>query len=215
MTIRPERYRDAPICSDPGSPLPGDAYYNDEDVCFDCSPPDSSCDESCIFNDYETSSDEGSDVDLILLGSVPDTPGNGDSGVSTVSEERSSDLSFKCRGECDPFGTQLYRDEAAWLSSSSTRSNITPQNNELAIMTPERDAEAWLDDTSSYDGDNGDVLVGLLNGFVDAANISRNARQLSRLQKLMWLTSGSTICLDQPSESHQDHHHLLGRDRNP
>lgn len=166
MPIPPERYRDTPIYSDLGSPLLGRAHYSHEHVCFNCSPPGSSCNESCIFNGYETSSDEGSDVDLIWLNSVPDNAGTGDSSVSTVSEERSSDLSFKCRGESDPLGTQLYRDEAAWLSSSSPRSNTALQNGGLAVMTPEHDVESWLIDTSSYDGDNDDVLVSFLRVLV-------------------------------------------------
>lgn len=186
VKIHPERYRDTPIYSDPGSPIPGRAYYTDDDVCFNCSPPGSPCNESCIFNEYEeTYSDEGSDAGSVRFGSIPETSGYTDSRASTASGERNSDLSFKCRGESDTAGTSLFRDEAAWLSSSSPcRSQHTLQPTTLVAMPPVRDSQGWLDDTSSYDGDNDDVFVGCWNRYLGiAANSLRNVLLLLRRRK--------------------------------
>lgn len=162
MTIRPEQYRDTPIYTEAGSPMMGRAYYTDYEVCFSCSPPGSSCgDESFLFHEDESSSDEGY-VCGDWLKSVPENFVAGGSRTSTVETcARDSDLSFKCQGELTPLGTQLFRDEAAWLSSSSPpqpRYNPSIHTSENARV-PVRDAETWLDDASSYDGDDDDILV--------------------------------------------------------
>jgi hypothetical protein len=165
MAIRPEQYRDTPIYTEPGSPLMGRAYYTDDDVCFSCSPPGSYCGDPYIVHEYESSSDGGYACGEWLR-SVPENFVAGGSGNSTDGT-RDSDLSFKCQGESSPFETPLFRDEAAWLSSSSPprgKFNRTANDEGEVItpITPEYGAEGWLDDASSYDGDDDDILVSLL-----------------------------------------------------
>jgi hypothetical protein len=50
---QPKRRRDTPIYTEPGTPLPSPAYYMNNDVCGQCSPAGSVCDEACIINEYD------------------------------------------------------------------------------------------------------------------------------------------------------------------
>jgi hypothetical protein len=153
MTIRPEKYRDTPIYTEPGSPLLGRAYYTDDDACFACSPG-SSCDENCIFNEYESSSDEASEGGD-WFASLPEHFGEGGSGAASERKQSTtSDMSFKCREEPQDYATPLFRNEAAWLSSSSPpRAKGQPSNKNDEVSSPRRNS-TWLDDTSSCDGDD-------------------------------------------------------------
>lgn len=47
-----QSHRDTPIYNEPGSPLPGRAYYSDEDLCINCSSSALDCDDGCEFRDY-------------------------------------------------------------------------------------------------------------------------------------------------------------------
>jgi len=137
MTIRPNLYRDTPIYTEPGSPLLGRAYYTDEDVCFNCSPPGSSCDESCIFHDYESSSE------AITKDEVWGRQSEGGSAAPKMKDViRSSELSFKCLGESPSYSNSLFRNEGAWLSSSRKGSKSEPP---LSAMVENR--ESWLNDS--------------------------------------------------------------------
>lgn len=163
MSIRPRKYRDTPIYTEAGSPMMCRAYYTDEEVCFGCSPGNSSCDESFTFHDYDSSSDESHRCGEWLR-SVPEGIVGGGSRPSTGSFDgtRDSDMSFKCRGEYQSAETPLFRDEAAWLSSSSpVRSLSNARSDEFAkVPALGHGAEGgWLDDASSYDGDDDDILV--------------------------------------------------------
>ncbi len=62
---RAQPYRDMPIYNEPGSPLPGRAYYTNDDICFNCSPPGSICDAACIFHDYDNVK-KAEDMDEII-----------------------------------------------------------------------------------------------------------------------------------------------------
>lgn len=171
MSIRPGKYRDTPIYTAAGSPMMCRAYYIDEEVCFGCSPGNSSCDESFSFQDYDSSSDEGYRCGEWLR-SVPEGIVGGGSRPSTGSVDgtRDSDMSFKCRGEYDSAETPLFRDEAAWLSSSSpARSLSNARSNEPGEVAPMgHGAEGWLDDASSYDGDDDDILVSASNSQISS-----------------------------------------------
>lgn len=46
-------YREAPIYLNPGSPMPSRAYLSDEELCHQCQPKGSECDELCILSEYE------------------------------------------------------------------------------------------------------------------------------------------------------------------
>lgn len=157
MTMRPEKYRDTPIYTEPGSPLLGRAYYTDDDACFACSPG-SSCDENCIFHEYESSSDEASEGGD-WFASLPEHFGEGSSGATSQRKQSTtSDMSFQCRGEPHHYATPLFRNEAAWLSSSSPpRPKGQPSDKHPVLSSPERNS-TWLDDTSSCDGDD-EVVV--------------------------------------------------------
>lgn len=49
---RSQQYRDTPIYSEPGSPIPSRAYFSDDDVCFNFSQPGSISDEEGIIQDF-------------------------------------------------------------------------------------------------------------------------------------------------------------------
>lgn len=49
---RSQQYRDTPIYSEPGSPVPSRAYFSENDVCFNCSQPGSICDADELIQDF-------------------------------------------------------------------------------------------------------------------------------------------------------------------
>jgi hypothetical protein len=157
IKIRPDKYRDTPFYTEVGSPVPGRAYHFDDDVCLSCSPTGSSCDESCIFQDYASSSDSDyeSDEDTSYHGLGFDF---GAVEPQKCPRPKSSDLSFKCRGVASSCSTSMFPDEAAWLSSSIPRTNITATESLLHLPLKhnsiDRDAEGWLSEASSCEDDD-------------------------------------------------------------
>lgn len=49
---RSQQYRDTPIYSQPGSPIPSRAYFSDDDMSFNCSLPGSICDADRVIQDF-------------------------------------------------------------------------------------------------------------------------------------------------------------------
>lgn len=163
--IRPGQYRDTPVYTEPGSPLFGRAYYTDQDVCFSCSPPGSSCNEACIIHEYESLNEESdSDGEAWFTDGFDEEPSVvTPKQTKSQDDSRRSDLSFQCMGEDRPFRNCLFPDEAAWLSSSrenSPRSKSLPQI--PADMPVDYEADGWLSDSSSCCEDESDVFVSVI-----------------------------------------------------
>ena len=179
MNIRPEKYRDIPYCTEPGSPLLGLPYYADKDTRVDYSVTA----ENSNINNNQSSNDESFNRGLGELTEPGDLRETEERDVS-----RSSEMSFKCLGEA------LFYDEAAWLGSSSNRWNrlnsdclphVPSQN-----MPSSYDFEDWLSDStkSSYCEDEGDVLVCLIQTLEEHADISRRKLPCWLLPKHTLLT---------------------------
>ncbi|KAH7333049.1 hypothetical protein BKA65DRAFT_38849 [Rhexocercosporidium sp. MPI-PUGE-AT-0058] len=154
LSLLPPRssQRDTPIYTEPGSPLPGRAYYTSEDICFNSSQ---TCNEGSAFHglghaEFRKLEDEVDDEVV--------TQSNALDAIdfrrrSYVSQPRSSGLSFQCSGE------ELFPSEAAWLNSPLP---ILPNSQNVrrrsALRGPlERNVESWLSDTASEMDE--DVLV--------------------------------------------------------
>jgi hypothetical protein len=173
IKIRPQTYRDTPYYHEVGSPKqPDHAYYSYKDLCLSCSPTGSSCDETCIIHEYESSKEEDSSSDedsnngddwynglaMKLRDSIITTPEDARSQGAT-----SSNLSFKCRGESITSiasEASSLPDEASWLNSASmTPADSTPITSPIKRSTLERDMEGWLSDSSSCCDESDDILV--------------------------------------------------------
>jgi len=165
MTIRPQKYRDTPIYTEPGSPVPGRAYYTDEEKCFTCTSPGSSCDEACIIREYEsfdeTSSDQGSDDDIDDLRDTVRA-----SALKMKARSRDSDLSFKCLGQPNHMDS-LYND-TQWLRSPLNRWNHPASDSlphlladDLNRRSSAFDPEEWISDSTrnSYYESGDDFFV--------------------------------------------------------
>lgn len=179
------KYRDTPVYTEVGSPQPDQAYFTKQDVCSSCSPTGSSCDESCIIHEYE--SDISTDEESSNGETAEDEWANGlavtfDKDLPAVSNDdkelrtRISDLSFKCRGETNAFGTNTFPDEASWLSGTAPSFLCTiPRRNSARLVAKRKstcsvyfrqsnhspnvaisdhDAEGWLSDSSSCDDED-------------------------------------------------------------
>ncbi|KAL5330509.1 hypothetical protein ACEPPN_000026 [Leptodophora sp. 'Broadleaf-Isolate-01'] len=162
LSLLPRRssQRDTPIYNEPGSPLPGRAYYTSDDLCFNCSPPGSPCNEGCISHslahaEAESELDDEDDADRSQVASQSNALDAGNfRRRSYVSEApRGSGLSFQCSGE------KLFPSEAAWLSSplpDSPKSQLVHRRSTIKLPL-ERDVESWLSDTASEMGE--DILA--------------------------------------------------------
>ncbi|KAE8443689.1 hypothetical protein EG329_001461 [Mollisiaceae sp. DMI_Dod_QoI] len=143
---RSQQYRDTPIYSQPGSPIPSRAYFSEDDVGFNCSQPESISEEDSIISlkDYNTEADNHNYREVEQFACSP-------TGVSQdpciIPPPRWSELSFQCSGEV------LYEDESAWLRSPMSK-NSSANDTILAVDVrdedfAERTVESWLSDTSS------------------------------------------------------------------
>lgn len=101
--LHPTRYRETPIYSEPGSPMPTRAYFPDENSYRQCPDSDSVCDELCILSDYEDAEtpDSGSQVSFLDCAETFDNMCNASAETSPTSfaSSRISELSIKCQGE--------------------------------------------------------------------------------------------------------------------
>lgn len=181
---RSRQYRDTPIYSEPGSPVPSRAYFSDDDVGFHCSQPRSICEADSIIQDFinlkeaETIDDEEEEVSHhILIPNTlnPFTDRNQDRAEGTpctvkcisrkpsaTQTPRWSELSFQCSGE------PLYENESIWLRSPMRKANSAKER--LAVDGgggdyAERTVESWLSDTSSSFEHEDEILVSPLTLF--------------------------------------------------
>jgi len=151
-----QSHRDTPIYNEPGSPLPGRAYYSDEDLCINCSSSALDCDDGCEFRDYNDAGNQERENEFDdEFARSPDAIDGADyRRRSHVSDAlRSSGMSFQCSGET------LVPSEAAWLSSSlpnSPESRLARRRSNLRVPL-ERNVESWLSHTASELGE--DVLA--------------------------------------------------------
>jgi hypothetical protein len=167
LTIRPQQYRDSPICYEPGSPLPKSPT---ESLHFHYSPP-SSCsntEDECSSPNTELDEQYETMVSASLLLVVPwanllqsmikayqeDAHHSWASNPTDIS--RSSVLSFQCMGE------PMFPNEAAWLRSPTARwddSCSRPRPEHLLKGMPDsRKIVSWLSERSLFD-DEEDVFV--------------------------------------------------------
>ncbi|PVH74697.1 hypothetical protein DL98DRAFT_519137 [Cadophora sp. DSE1049] len=155
LSLLPPRQsqRDTPIYNEPGSPLPGRAYYTSDDLYINCSPPASNCDDGCVFHDHRAidtreRENEFADEFASQSNTIDATDFRRRSYVSDA--PRSSGLSFQCSGET------LVPSEAAWLSTplpNSPKSKLARRRS--ALKEPlERNVESWLSDTAPEIGEN-------------------------------------------------------------
>ncbi|KAL2065943.1 hypothetical protein VTL71DRAFT_3613 [Oculimacula yallundae] len=146
LSVLPPSHRDTPIYNEPGSPLPGRAYYTSDDLCFCSSPSD--CNEGCVFHDLDQGKrsqarKEFVDEDNSHFATNDPISLRRLSGVS--GEPRSSGLSFQCSGE-NPSPS-----EAAWIGSSlpiNHKSQLT-RHRSTSSLPIQRNVESWLSDTTS------------------------------------------------------------------
>ncbi|KUJ13657.1 uncharacterized protein LY89DRAFT_671955 [Mollisia scopiformis] len=156
---RSQQYRDTPIYSEPGSPVPSRAYFSENDVCFNCSQPGSICDADELIQDFvalkgdkiEDNEDEEDDTE-----GTPCTVKCVSEAPSTNPTPRWSELSFQCSGEA------LYENESVWLRSPMSKNSSVDEaladdikDNQFA----ERTVESWLSDTSSSFDHEDEILA--------------------------------------------------------
>ncbi|KAF8860000.1 hypothetical protein BDZ45DRAFT_688849 [Acephala macrosclerotiorum] len=146
---RSQQYRDTPIYSQPGSPIPSRAYFSDNDVRFNFSQPGSISDEDgCIHDSVSLQEDKLEDDNHNQNDGekTPCTVKNVPQRQFVTPTSRWSDLSFQCSGEA------LFENEAAWLRSPMSK-NSSADSTMLAVDARdnlvERIVESWLSDTSS------------------------------------------------------------------
>ncbi|KAH7382097.1 hypothetical protein BKA64DRAFT_713336 [Cadophora sp. MPI-SDFR-AT-0126] len=145
--------RDTPIYNEPGSPLPGRAYYTSDDLCINCSSPGLSCVDGCVFNyrrstDIQARENEFENEFASQSNTVYATDIHRRSNVSDA--PRSSGMSFQCTGEV------MVPSEAAWLSTplpNSPKSKLVRRRSTLN-QPLEMSVESWLSDTAAELGEN-------------------------------------------------------------
>jgi hypothetical protein len=171
LSIRPQPYRDSPICYEPGSPLPKSPteslhfHYSPPSSCGytmnECSSPNTELDEQ-----YETMVSSShllqntcpnfiqSVIKAYQENAHRDKTNSWASNPTDIS--RSSGLSFQCMGE------PMFPNEAAWLRSPTAHwdgSFSRPRPEHLSKSMPEsRKTESWLSQRSFFD-DEEDVFV--------------------------------------------------------
>ncbi len=142
--LRPDRYRETPVYSEPNSPLLARAYFTNEDLCFACPPPGSTCQELCIVNSYESVSSESQDSYAACTDTFDpnDHEGSIETSPTSYTSSRISDfsaLSIQCKGE--------YPDESVWLRNS-IRESLEASLQEYR-ETEEPASEKWIESDSS------------------------------------------------------------------
>lgn len=171
LSIRPQQYRDSPICYEPGSPLPKSPteslhfHYSPPSSCDytidDCSSPNTEPDEhdetmvrSTLMSNNASANLIQSVIKAYQENARRDRTSSWASNPTEVS--RSSGLSFQCMGE------PVFPTEAAWLRSPTARwdgSFSRPRPENLSKSMPEsRKIESWFSERSFFD-DEEDVLV--------------------------------------------------------
>jgi hypothetical protein len=150
--LHPNRYRETPIYSEPRSPVLCRAYFTDEDLCFNCPPPGSVCDELCIVSDYEVEKSTDASNKLPLADGTESFVNELEESVMispmSMASLRLSELSIKCRGESntstDTTGLGLLPRRK--LAPAFEESNPYMAANEF---TEQRFDVGWLDTDSS------------------------------------------------------------------
>lgn len=151
--LPPDRYRETPIYSGPGSPMLSRAYFSDEVSCYHCSPKGSVCDELCIVSDYDDALTPNSHSQASVLDYTDtfdaDKTRSIQTSTTSFTSSRMSRLSTRYHGE------YVHPDEATWMKSSS-RSWIEGRVHEAAsspgtneIEHEQNPFEGWLDSESS------------------------------------------------------------------
>lgn len=152
--LNPNKYRETPIYSEPRSPMLSRAYFSEEDLCYNCPPPGSVCDELCIVSDYEDedSTDSTDSQSLVSFADCAETfDRDMEDSIETcrtsLTSSRLSGLSIRCQGEPSPMvetdisilsPTSQY--ESRWDDSSEATSNAEPADGYF---------NQWLDAESS------------------------------------------------------------------
>ncbi|KAF4626058.1 hypothetical protein G7Y89_g12103 [Cudoniella acicularis] len=156
VVIRPKQYRDTPIYSEPGSPLPSTAYYQTEFQLDSSASSDSDWVAGCDSPITEPS--EGGPSRCVSMDTIRPSPLRIQSADMSKSEKmgvyRNSELSFQCLGEGVP-------DETTWLSSPRKEVVSSPEYlPELLAqnMPPEPNVEGWLSEASSDSEKEDDVF---------------------------------------------------------
>ncbi|ESZ93199.1 hypothetical protein SBOR_6431 [Sclerotinia borealis F-4128] len=134
LAIRPERYRDTPIISKPGSPLIGSLLYQDGS-CIKCSD-EVTCTTSCIINEYDGFSDSSSSKECSSDYSNRHTQSAASTPISSRRRYGAgSDFSFKCLGE------PIHKLGSSWFGSH-VKERVIPRLSTMNI-------EEWLSDSAS------------------------------------------------------------------
>lgn len=160
MKLRSDKYRDTPYFT----PKLDLIYLARDEICLSCSPTGSSCDESCIFQDYASLDNSDSSLESDFeddecrrgLG-FEFWQANPHHDARKRPRNKSSDLSIKCRGEFSSSEKPMFADEAAWLSSSPLTKPRTSKR--LPRLPPkhrsvEHELDGWLSDSSSQDDED-------------------------------------------------------------
>ncbi|KAI9745237.1 MAG: hypothetical protein M1818_001515 [Claussenomyces sp. TS43310] len=150
--LHPNQYRETPIYSGPRSPAVTRAYFSEEDICLNCPPPGSSCEELCIIKDYSRDEDSNSSAsadDFADCAESFDERSDAQSWLtshdenSTWESSRYSELSIKCRGE------QLHR-RTGIQHSDQLNPPISPPVDCYDIRSSQdHQIEPWIDSDSS------------------------------------------------------------------
>lgn len=146
--LHPNMYRETPIYSASKSPAVARAYFSEEDVCLNCEPPGSPCEELCIVDSY-LSEDPDSSIsanDFAECVESFDDRSTVESEMTSNTEcssawesSRYSELSIKCCGE--KYGKR----EAVWYK------NPAPVNSYFAPPFKEDELLVGrLDENSQY-----------------------------------------------------------------
>jgi hypothetical protein len=72
---RSRQYRDTPIYSEAGSPIPSRAYFSDDDVSFNCSQPGSICDADRVIQDFASLKEDETEDEIEMEEEVEDDVG--------------------------------------------------------------------------------------------------------------------------------------------
>jgi hypothetical protein len=151
--LLPNRYRETPIYSDPGSPTLSRAYFSNEESYYQYSPKGSKCDELCIVSDYEDAETPNSygQASIIDYADAFDVNKIGFVKISTTSfaSSRMPKLSTRCHGENVPPDevVRMKSSSDPWIEAGVPEAASSSGINE--IEQEQNPFEGWLDSGSS------------------------------------------------------------------